>query len=112
MIDFESYHQQRSLRSLGVPRDNPVYRLRDKNMGDVTKPESDQYLVGQLDHGGGRSGRRPYFVAFFAFAHLAFCAAAILARASGERWRFLGVREAATRLAALFAEPLSIILAC
>ena len=28
MIDFESYPQQRSLRRLGLSRDNPVYRER------------------------------------------------------------------------------------
>jgi hypothetical protein len=36
-----------------------------------------------------------YFAAFLAFAQRAFCAAAILARASGESWRFFGADLAA-----------------
>ena len=52
------------------------------------------------------------FAAFLAFAHRAFCAAAILARASGERWRFLGAPVEAGRPGPRFVVLFRIVRAC
>jgi hypothetical protein len=51
--------------------------------------------------GGGQARLSDYFAVFVALAQRAFCAAAILARASGESWRFFGTDLAAI----LFLRP-------
>ena len=48
MIDFESHPQTMQLRSLGMPRDNPVYHVVNGTRGETTSSMTDKQQLPRL----------------------------------------------------------------